>query len=331
MAALTAENASPVTARQADEIEALFNTALAWLAEGRKVALATVVETWGSAPRTSGSHMVVRDDGQFQGSVSGGCVEGDVIVNAQTALAEGRAVRLDYGISNSEAWQVGLACGGKISVLVQPVDTGHFPPALLQHIVRERKAGRGVTVRTWLADSASEAVADTNVRGGPDDDIFVNVYEPPLRVAIVGAVHIAQALVPLVEAMGYAPFVIDPRGAFATGRFAGLNVSPLWPDEALHAWKPDARSSVITLTHDPKLDDPALATALASPAFYIAALGSRKTHGARLERLKAQGFDDAQLGRIHGPAGLAIGAKTPAEIAVSIAAEMTAALRAGGR
>lgn len=329
MAGLTEENASPVTARQADEVDTLFRAALAWLAEGRKVALATVIETWGSAPRTKGSHMVLRDDGQFQGSVSGGCVEGDVIVNAQTALAEGRAVRLDYGVSNRAAWQVGLACGGKISVLVQPVDDHHFPPPLLEHILRERHAGRGVTVRTRLIDGTSEAVADTFANGSPNDTIFINVYEPPLRVAIVGAVHIAQALVPLVEAMGYAPFVIDPRGAFANGRFVWLDVSPLWPDEALQAWKPDTRSAVITLTHDPKLDDPALAAALASPAFYIAALGSRKTHAARLERLKAHGFDDAQLDRIHGPAGLAIGAKSPAEIAVSIAAEMTAALRTG--
>ena len=325
MTELTEVNASPVKTRQADEVETLFGTALDWLAGGRKVALATVIETWGSAPRASGSHMVLRDDGQFQGSVSGGCVEGDVIVNAQTALAEGRAVRLDYGVSNSEAWQVGLACGGRISVLVQPVDELHFPPALLRHILRERQAGRGVTVWTRLADGGSEAATDAVT----DDDIYSNVYEPPLRVAIVGAVHIAQALVPLAEAMGYAPFVIDPRGAFAAGRFEGLDVSPLWPDEALRAWKPDARSAIITLTHDPKLDDPALATALASPAFYIAALGSRKTHGARLERLKAQGFNDAQLARIHGPAGLAIGAKTPAEIAVSIAAQMTAALRTG--
>lgn len=309
-----------------DETTALFATALAWLAEGRRAALATVIETWGSAPRAVGAHMVVRDDGRFEGSVSGGCVEGDVIVNAQAALEQARAVRLDYGVSNSEAWAVGLACGGKISVLVQPVGDGHFPAALMERILAERQAGRSVRVRTHLAAGRSEAVAP---EAGPDTEDFLNTYAPPLRLAIVGAVHIAQTLAPMAQMLGYAPVVIDPRGAFLTGRFEGISVSPLWPDEALRDWRPDERSAIVTLTHDPKLDDPALAAALASPAFYIAALGSRKTHASRLERLRQQGFSEADLARIHGPAGLNIGAKTPAEIAASIAAEMTAALRTG--
>lgn len=309
-----------------DETTALFATALAWLAEGRRAALATVIETWGSAPRAVGAHMVVRDDGRFEGSVSGGCVEGDVIVNAQAALEQVRAVRLDYGVSNSEAWAVGLACGGKISVLVQPVGDGHFPAALMERILAERQAGRSVRVRTHLAAGRSEAVAP---EAGPDTEDFLNTYAPPLRLAIVGAVHIAQTLAPMAQMLGYAPVVIDPRGAFLTGRFEGISVSPLWPDEALRDWRPDERSAIVTLTHDPKLDDPALAAALASPAFYIAALGSRKTHASRLERLRQQGFSEADLARIHGPAGLNIGAKTPAEIAASIAAEMTAALRTG--
>ncbi|HLU91041.1 MAG TPA: XdhC family protein [Pedomonas sp.] len=309
-----------------DETTALFATALAWLAEGRRAALATVIETWGSAPRAVGAHMVVRDDGRFEGSVSGGCVEGDVIVNAQAALEQARAVRLDYGVSNAEAWTVGLACGGKISVLVQPVGDGHFPAALMERILAERQAGRSVRVRTHLAAGRSEAVAP---EAGPDTEDFLNAYAPPLRLAIVGAVHIAQTLAPMAQMLGYAPVVIDPRGAFLTGRFEGISVSPLWPDEALRDWRPDERSAIVTLTHDPKLDDPALAAALASPAFYIAALGSRKTHASRLERLRQQGFSEADLARIHGPAGLNIGAKTPAEIAASIAAEMTAALRTG--
>jgi len=307
-----------------DHIANLFRQALAWGGEGHRVALATVIETWGSAPRPAGSHMVVRDDGLFQGSVSGGCVEGDVIVNAQQALAEGRALRLDYGVSNSQAWSVGLACGGRISVLVQPVDERHFSPELMRRILDARSAGRSVAVATRISTGVS-AIAEAHT--APADDWLLAVYEPPLRLAIVGAVHIAQSLVPMARALGYAPFVIDPRAAFARGRFEDVEVSPLWPDEALRAWKPDSRSAIVTLTHDPKLDDPALAAALASPAFYIAALGSRKTHAARLERLKAQGFDDAQLARIQGPAGLAIGAKSPAEIALSIAAQMTAHLR----
>lgn len=309
-----------------DDIASLFRWALGWHDEGRRVALATVVETWGSAPRPRGSHMVVRDDGLFQGSVSGGCVEGDVIINAQEALAAGAARRLDYGVSNSEAWAVGLACGGRISVLVQPVDDLHFPPDLMRRILAEREAGRSLAVATRLSTGQS---SPTDAQETTDDDCYVTVYAPPLRLAIVGAVHIAQALVPLARSLGYAPLVIDPRGAFATGRFEDVEVSPLWPDEALHAWQPDSRSAIVTLTHDPKLDDPALAAALGSPAFYIAALGSRKTHAARLERLKRLGFADADLTRIHGPAGLAIGAKSPAEIALSIAAQMTACLRQG--
>ncbi|MCH8685232.1 XdhC family protein [Pedomonas mirosovicensis] len=311
-------------AETTDETAFLFTSALTWLAEGHRVALATVIETWGSAPRRTGSHMVLRADGLFQGSVSGGCVEGDVIVNAQEALAQNRAVRLDYGVSNSEAWQVGLACGGRICVLVQPVDDEHFAPRLMRRILAERQAGRGVMVRTHIPSGQSE---EAEPGAKPGEDEFLATYEPPLRVAIIGAVHIAQALVPMVTALGYAPFVIDPRGAFAAGRFVGLDVSPLWPDEALRAWCPDSRSAVITLTHDPKLDDPALVAALQSPAFYIAALGSRKTHAARLERLKAHGFGEEDCARIHGPAGLNIGARAPAEIALSIAAQMTAALR----
>lgn len=319
-----AETATPAAA---DEIDTLFQTALDWLEDGHQVALATVIETWGSAPRPVGSHLVLRADGQFQGSVSGGCVEGDVIINGQAALNERRALRLDYGVSNAQAWEVGLACGGRISVLVQPVDAQHMPPALLNQILKNRKQGVGTTVKTHIPTGQS-TISDTSIRDATDNpDFFTANYAPPLRVAIIGAVHIAQALVPVCRTLGYAPFVVDPRAAFAAGRFQDLDVSPLWPDEALTQWKPDSRSAVITLTHDPKLDDPALAAALATPAFYIAALGSRKTHAARLERLKAHGFDDKALERIHGPAGLSIGAKTPAEIAVSIAAQMTAALR----
>jgi len=155
---------------------------------------------------------------------------------------------------------------------------------------------------------------------------MVRPWAPPRRLAIVGAVHIAQALVPLAQGLGIAPTIIDPRTLFAAdARFAGLPIDRRWPDEALADWRPNAASAVVALTHDPKLDDVALAAALRSEAFYVAALGSRKNHGLRLERLAAHGFDAATLARIHGPAGLAIGAQGPAEIALSIAAQMTAA------
>ena len=161
-----------------------------------------------------------------------------------------------------------------------------------------------------------------------EGNLFIQPFNPPLRLIVVGAVHIAQALVPMALLSGYETIVVDPRRAFSSDRrFPDVAISQDWPDEALEALAIDARTAVVTLTHDPKLDDPALDVALRSPAFYVAALGSRRTHGARIERLKELGHDDGALSRIHGPAGLAIGAVSPAEIALSVMAEMTATLR----
>ncbi|MEY2884340.1 MAG: hypothetical protein RL490_2064 [Pseudomonadota bacterium] len=303
----------------ADDLGTL-TTALAWHRAGHGVAIATVIDTWGSAPRRKGSHLAIRDDGLFEGSVSGGCVEGDVITEAQALLAAGAGVQtLDYGVADATAWQVGLACGGKISVLVQRLANDGFAPALVERLVAAADAGDAVTL-------ATDPATGLTIEG--DTGPLTRAYPPPRRLAIIGAVHIAQALVPLALGLGIAPTVIDPRGLFAAdARFAGLDLDRRWPDEALAEWRPNAASAVVALTHDPKLDDVALAMALRSPAYYVAALGSRKNHAGRLERLAAQGFDSATLARIHGPAGLAIGAADPAEIALSIAAEMTAAWR----
>jgi xanthine dehydrogenase accessory factor len=301
-----------------DALGLLLDRARAWAAAGHGFAIATVIETWGSAPRRAGSHLLVRDDGLFEGSVSGGCVEGDVIANAADVIASGGFVRLDYGVADAEAWEVGLACGGRISVLLQAVADGAFAPGLFEAIATARAAGRALALSTDLTTGRT--------REGEDPGAFVNRYAPPLRLHIVGAVHIAQALRPLAQALGYEVSIVDPRGGFAAAeRFEGIEVDPRWPDEALTALTP--ASAVVTLTHDPKLDDPALVAALGSEAFYIGALGSRKTHAARLERLREKGFDDAALARIHGPAGLDIGAANPEEIALSVAAQLTAALR----
>lgn len=179
-------------------------------------------------------------------------------------------------------------------------------------------------IRSRLAEDRSGIVE------AGDQRLFVHVHAPPLRMVVVGAVHIAQPLVPMAAIAGYDVTVVDPRRAFATDeRFPGVAVSTGWPDEALAALAPDARTAVVTLTHDPKLDDPALAVAIRSPAFYVGALGSRKTHAKRVERLRGQGFSEAEIARVRGPVGLDIGAVTPAEIAVSILAEVTRALRAG--
>lgn len=308
-----------------DEIGHLLATEANWRAASHRTAIATVIQTWGSAPRRRGAHLIVRDDGLFEGSVSGGCVEGDVITQAVEAIADGKARRLDYGVSEARAWEVGLACGGQIAIFVQPVDDGNFPPSLLQALAETRKQGQRVTVSTDLATGRSVAGEQAG------ESQFVQTYDPPLKLAVIGAVHISQALLPMATQLGYQALIIDPRTAFATPeRFPAAHIDTRWPDEVLSEWKLDAASAVIALTHDPKIDDPALTIALASPAFYIGALGSRRTHAARLERLAANGISAENLARIHGPVGLPIGAANPAEIALSIMAGVTAAWRQRG-
>jgi xanthine dehydrogenase accessory factor len=302
-----------------DDLGRLFAALNIWTTQGHRAAIGTVIRTWGSAPRRIGSHMIVRDDGLFEGSVSGGCVEGEVITTGQAVARDGGFRHLKFGVADAKAWEVGLACGGEIEVLVQAIDDSAFPLTLIARIEDARREGRSLVTTTSLSTGLTQE--------GESGD-FVRRYDPPLRLLLVGAVHISQALVPLAESLGFHVSVVDPRGLFAAGpRFAGVSVDPRWPDEALADWKPDASTAVVVLSHDPKLDDPALAVALRSDAFYIAALGSRKSQAQRLERLGAAGFDAAALARIHGPAGLPIGAANPSEIALSIAAEMVAAFR----
>ena len=299
----------------------LLAAAAQWHAAGHRLALATVVSTWGSAPRRAGSMLLIRDDGLFQGSVSGGCVEGAVIAAAMRRMESGSGggELLEYGVTDQRAWDVGLACGGTIRLLLQMVEPGAFPFALLERIAEAGAAGRAVHIAYDLA-------AATAREGGQGD--FVHRIDPPLRLFLIGAVHISQALAPMAEMLGYRVEIVDPRAAFAASeRFPGRAVDGRWPDEALADWRPDAASAVVALSHDPKIDDPGLAAALRSEAFYIAALGSRKNHAGRLERLAAMGFDAATLARVRGPAGLAIGAANPAEIALSIAAQMVAVWR----
>jgi len=321
-------------------------SATAWMRDHRKVALATVTRTWGSAPRPAGSQMAVRDDGAFTGSVSGGCVEGSVIGEAQAALADGKSRNLKFGVSDEDAWAVGLACGGTIEIHVAPVLASPQQETITT-LKSARDAHRGVVLATDLSsgenrliypDQATGALADAariqarrDQSGMVDADgksWFLTVFNPPLDLAIIGAVHIAQPLSRMAVLADYAVRVIDPRTAFATAeRFPGVALSHDWPDEALSAAPLTPRSAIVALTHDPKLDDPALVAALRSPTFYIGALGSKTTHARRLERLKAHGFTDGELARIHGPIGLNIGARSPAEIAVAVLGEMTATLR----
>ncbi len=309
-------------------------TALAWHRAGRGAVLATVIETWGSAPRQAGSQMAVGGDGEIAGSVSGGCVEGAVAAEAEAALADGQPRVMTFGVADEDAFAVGLACGGTIRVLVEPVGDSApaLPPGMLEAVVAARAAGRGVAVATALDGWARRLWHDhpriAQDRSGVEDGVFFAVHAAPLRLVVVGAVHIAQALLPMARACGFSPVLVDPRGSFGSvARFPGADIRDAWPDEALTALAPDARTAVVTLTHDAKLDDPALQVALRSPAFYVGALGSVRTQARRLERLRAAGLDDAVLARLHAPVGLRIGAATPAEIAVSILAEVIATLR----
>ena len=305
-----------------DELARLIDVGRAWIARGHGTAIATVVRTWGSAPRRAGSHLLVRDDGLFEGSVSGGCVEGEVIIEALDVIADGRARLLDYGVADETAWRVGLGCGGEVTILVQRVGADGFAPELMDALADARANGRALAITFDLAGGPASA------RDDPAPGRFVMRYDPPLRLAIVGAVHIAQTLAPIARLVGHAVTIIDPRGSFAAGeRFAGEALDMRWPDEALADWKPDAASAVVALTHDAKLDDVALAAALASPAYYVAALGSRANDARRRDRLRAVGVDEAALARLRGPAGLPLGGQGPAEIALSIAAEMIAAWR----
>lgn len=317
--------------------------ALRWHQDGRGAALATVVETWGSAPRQAGSQLAISGEGQIMGSVSGGCVEGAVVTEAIEALEDGVPRLLTFGVSDETAFSVGLACGGTIRVLVEPIgDSGQrLPLAMLEQIVEARAHRQAlaytIQTETWarhVHQPGEDAAADGRFRsdksGMEEDGRFVAVHNPPLRLIVVGAVHIAQPLLTIARTCGYDPTLIDPRAAFGSSdRFPGETIVEDWPDEALAALKPDARTAIVTLTHDSKLDDPAIRVAMTSSCFYLGCLGSTRTHAKRVERLIEAGFSHDQISRIHAPVGLDVGAKTPAEIAVSIMAQITEKLRKG--
>jgi xanthine dehydrogenase accessory factor len=336
----------PVEPRSANG-GSLLESVLGWLAEGRAVALATVLQTWGSAPQPVGSQLAIDGQGNFLGSVSGGCVEAAIIAEAADVLATGKSKTLQFGVEDHTAWSVGLACGGTIRILLALVAAGQAT-ALLRRLALDVRARRPVAVVTELATGTASlvhAAADREDELAPALDeafrcdrsmtltgnrgeVFVHVFNPAIRLVIVGAVHVAQALVPLARAIGYGVVVVDPRAAFATGmRFPGVDIVADWPDEALGAIGIDARTAVVVLSHDPKIDDPALIHALRSESFYVGALGSKKTHAQRVQRLTQARIAAADLARIHAPIGLDIGAQGAAEIALSIIAEIMAMQR----
>ncbi|TCM80532.1 XdhC family protein [Rhodovulum steppense] len=327
---------------QTGDFDAIPETALDWHRAGKGAVLATVIETWGSAPRPVGSLLAISGEGGMAGSVSGGCVEGAVIAEALEALGDGRPRLLEFGVSDDDAFAVGLACGGRIRVLVEPVGAA-LPEALLADLVAARAARRAlaylVDTESWERRLAGPEDADLGPqiaermradRSGFEGACFVAIHNPPLRLAVIGAVHIAQPLVAMARLAGFAPVLIDPRPAFGSAeRFPGETILDDWPDAALVAHGLDARTAVVTLTHDPKLDDPAILAALGSDVFYLGCLGSPRTHAKRVERLQAAGVPAERIARIHAPVGLDIGARSPAEIAVSIMAQIVATLRTG--
>ena len=301
----------------------LADTIERWRARGDRVALATVVATRRSAPRPVGSKLAVSEQGELFGSVSGGCVESEVALTAGEVIADGVPRLLTYGIEDELAWSVGLPCGGEIDIFVERFD-GELP-------------GEGVTLTVLEGEHAGERL-EAEVPPGPSRvlevdgaQVFVEVLGPPPRLLVVGAIDTAEELCRGAKALGWRTAVIDPRPALATrDRLPSPDeLTVAWPDEL----EADGDTAVVVLTHEERLDVPALTKALAGDAFYVGAMGSRRTQAKRRERLLEAGLDEEQLERLAGPAGLDLGAHSPAEMAVSILAEVLAvrAGRDGGR
>jgi xanthine dehydrogenase accessory factor len=328
--------------------ESVFATARAWLGEGERVAWATVVSTWSSSPRPLGSQLAIAEGGRFAGSVSGGCVESAVLVAARELFAGGAPRTLKYGVSSEQAWEVGLPCGGTIEVFLAEASL-----PIVERLAAAR-ARRASLARVIDLGSGAEEIADAEAPGPlvsadpalahavgqalhreqsqlielDGRRLFVHVVAAPLRLIVVGAVHLTQALAELAALSGIDVSVVDPRTAFASPeRFPGVALVHDWPDAALAGLGLDRRSAVVVLSHDAKLDEPALEAALGSDCFYIGALGSQRTQAARRRRLGEAGFGEEALARIHGPVGLDIGALTTPEIAIAIMAELIRAWR----
>lgn len=316
------------------------------------VGRAVVISVWGSAPQAEGAVMLVSASGRMAGSVSGGCVESAVAEAVQEAMRRGAAAQVRYGVSHERAWELGLSCGGTLEVLAQPsvpaevVEAAGGPGGVVVATMLDgAQAGQSRRFRddeaddtTPLALAAAAALRSGRSRTerlkveGVEASVFLEVFERPPRLVVFGGVHVAAALVPMAKALGYYTIVADGRPAFATReRFPDADELILgWPEEAFAQAGLDNATAVAVLTHDPKFDEPALLLALRSPAMYVGAIGSTKTQATRRQHLRAAGITDAQLARLHGPIGLELGGRTPAETALAIIAEMTA-VRYGGR
>lgn len=300
----------------------------AWVAAGHRVALGTIVRTWGSAPRPPGSAVAIRGDGLVAGSVSGGCIEDDLVDKARAGtLVTGRPQVVRYGIDADSAHRFGLPCGGLIELVLEAVAPHSQLPQLLDRLKRGERVRRRLDLTTGVVTLEE---GNTNDELALSERELITHHGPSWRMLIIGAGQLTQYLAPMAHALGYQVTVCDPRDEYAEGfKVEGptgdVRLVRTMPDDTVRALAPDGHLAIVALTHDPKLDDMALMEALVSPAFYIGAIGSRANQAKRKERLKEHfGLADEALARLHGPVGLKNGARTPPEIAVSILAEITA-------
>jgi xanthine dehydrogenase accessory factor len=333
----------------------LFKKIEEWTAEKKAFALATVIQTWGSSPRPVGSVMLVSQDRELAGSVSGGCVEGSVIQSALPLMESGTAKRLAYGVADEDAWAVGLSCGGKMQVFLErflAFDARAEEQAVWQRLQRCWQENEPCILLTRLEDGPGQhflVLPDGTLHGGPADEalvelalkayrerrhqaaevagasFFAQIFPRRSRMIIIGAAHITADLVHLASLYDFESIVIDPRGAFANKTQFSVppdHIFEQYPAEVLPRFELDAYDYAVVLSHDPKIDDNALRLLLPSGIAYIGALGSNKTHAKRIQRLQAAGFSEEAIARIHAPIGLAINAKTPKEIALSVMAEI---------
>lgn len=304
----------------------VLRTCVQWLEAGRRVALATVVQTWGSSPRPPGAWLAMRDDGQVVGSVSGGCVEDDLIARIRTEILPRETPEIvTYGVTKEEAARFGLPCGGTLRLVVEPRPDLAGLKALLARI--EQKT---MTIRELTIDSGEFALLDASRGEGfafdGDARVMRSFYGPRWRMVLIGAGQLSTYVAQIALGADYEVMIVDPREEFAEGiGIPGVDFRTTMPDDAIVEAGIDNHTAVIALTHDPKLDDMALLEALKSPAFYIGALGSRVNTAKRKERLALFDLTPEEIGRLHGPVGLYIGARTPPEMAISILAEVTAA------
>jgi xanthine dehydrogenase accessory factor len=305
------------------DIEVL-RTAEAWRRAGRAAVLGTVVRTWGSAPRPVGAMVAIRDDGQVVGSVSGGCVEDDLIekVKAKTAAAVVKPQLVTYGVTNEEATRWGLPCGGTLEVVLEPLGEQSGIAELLGQIGRQQLVRRRLDMETGAATLESGRWQDVLEFDGK---VLSAVHGPRWRLVLIGAGQLTRYLAEMAKMLDYHVMVIDPREEYADGwDVPGVALERGMPDDLVREMTLDGHSALVALTHDPKLDDLALMEGLKSAAFYVGAIGSKKNNDARRLRLREFDVSEAEIARLRGPVGLYIGSKTPPEIAVAILAEMTA-------